>query len=313
MSLSFFYLNDKLFFKKYVDLGLFHIPEKEVFKLKESFLKQETLISKVEIIVRSIFCKISFFFKKIICLFRKRFEFFYPNSILDNKSKGLFVFIHGFNSSPGVWNDHIVKLEVDGDGYDFIRPSVPERGRCSLDKAIEPIETLIDNYIKKFPEKPICFISHSNGSRIALELEDRLRKKAPTTPVKVSSVAGAVLGTKRIDFINKLRVGNTFCGRAFADEMRYLCDHVKCLWEKTNKALPDGVVRSYDFFASTEDVVIRPVSASFPLLKDKDVRYFMVPNESHSSIINKVREFQLADCILWMEKNKIKESLRYSA
>ena len=96
--------------------------------------------------------------------------------------------IHGLKGRPNIWYRQLNELRKNGQ-YEIRAPKVYHRGKCSISAAADPIFKMIADYASKNPGKPICLMGVSNGGRIALELEYRLRH-VTRNPVKLSIVAG---------------------------------------------------------------------------------------------------------------------------
>ncbi|MCC5832670.1 MAG: hypothetical protein JJU12_06480 [Chlamydiales bacterium] len=137
----------------------------------------------------------------------------------------------------------------------------------------------------------------SNGGRIAHEVEYRLRS-GHQNPVKVSNIAGALLGTKKINLLKRLGLARLLYHDSVVNELSYLSEdalsRINNFREDTDRC------RSFDFFASTEDSQIEPYSASLPLL-NKGETFYVVHGVNHNSIVSAVAEAQVDLCRQWME------------
>lgn len=218
-------------------------------------------------------------------------------------NKGLYVAIHGLNGRPNIWRKQLALLQKEQPDFEIRIPFVPEKGNCALKKAVKPIEAMIRDYIDQHPDKPICLMGVSNGARIAMELEVRLRDT--TAPIFISSVAGALSGTKQMNLLKSLGLASVLYKQVVVEEMLYQSHASKSLLNRIRESLPEGVERVYEFYASPDDFQIKPYSGSLPVLKDKQVNYFLVPGENHNSIVIKVVPIQIRNCMKWMETHSV--------
>ena len=137
---------------------------------------------------------------------------------------------------------------------DIFAPVVPDRGMCSLKSASKPIFEHLRRYAKAHPEKPICIMGVSNGSRIATKLEVKLQKHAPTTPVRVSTIAGVHYGSSRMGLVKALGIAKWMYPKELMMELSYGSECATRLLNRVKAPLPGGCfARSYEFFATTED------------------------------------------------------------
>lgn len=232
-------------------------------------------------------------------------EFVMPSSYNNWKegNKGLYLGIHGIDGHPKVWRNQTDTLKEQYPNFEIRLPYVTKTGNCTLDEAVDPIEAMVRDYIKKHPRQPVCLMGISNGARIALELDVRLRDT--TTPIFVSSVAGAFSGTTQIDILHTFGLATKMYGNDFVNDMHYQSDSAKSLINRVRKGLPEKVERAYDFYAAPDDFAIKPYTASLPVLKEKEVNYFVVPGKNHNSILPAVSTMQVQRCMDWMQKHVV--------
>ncbi|NGX31790.1 MAG: hypothetical protein K940chlam8_01171 [Chlamydiae bacterium] len=219
-------------------------------------------------------------------------------------NKGLYVAIHGLNGRPNVWRDQLSLLREQQSEFEIRLPHVPRKGNCSLEEAVGPIEAMIRDYIEKHPGQPVCLMGVSNGARIVAELEVRLRDTK--TPIKVSSVAGAISGTKQINLMQRFGLATKIYTSALVNEMLYQSEAAQKLLRRMQAALPEGVERAYDFYSSPNDFQISPYTGSLPVLNQENVRYFLAPGENHNSIVSRISVIQVKHCVDWMQEHVIK-------
>ncbi|MBX9744096.1 MAG: hypothetical protein K2X08_02660, partial [Chlamydiales bacterium] len=100
--------------------------------------------------------------------------------------RGLFVLIHGLRSDPAAWFKQIFLLENYQSELKthIFAPVVHNLGICSLEEAARPILEQLGLYIREYPMHPVCLLGTSNGGRIALWLEQKLREISPSTPIR---------------------------------------------------------------------------------------------------------------------------------
>ncbi len=215
------------------------------------------------------------------------------------KSKGLCVLIHGLSAHPTTWNLQLDRLRKHPD-IDTFAPSVTKQGHCSLEEAADPILPVILDYAKKNPQKPVCLLGTSNGSRICTYLETLMREKAPTTPVKVSTIAGIHLGSSLMNHLNWLGLAKWLMKPVLREELPYGNKKALELLERVREPLAPGVAeRAYEFYASPDDLIVPNLDSSLPALNKGEV-YHILPGQSHCSLPGAIAKRQIASCVEWM-------------
>lgn len=215
------------------------------------------------------------------------------------KNKGLYVAIHGLNGHPSIWHTQLLALRKLQPEFEIRLPYVHRRGNCELQEAVMSIEAMVRDYIEHYPNNPVCLIGVSNGARIAADLEIRLRDTK--TPIKVSCIAGAFFGTKQMNLLDKRGVARRAYSGLLVDELLYQSPTAVQLGERMRAPVESNVLRSYEFYATPSDFQIRPYTASFPFLNNENVYYYLVPGENHNSIVSKVADIQVKNCVKWMK------------
>lgn len=216
------------------------------------------------------------------------------------ESRGLIVLLHGLQSSPAIWSTQLALLNQQR--VDIFAPDVPEKGMCSLEDAAQPIYPLIRNYAAQNPQKRIALLGVSNGSRIATWLETHLRQDAPQSAVMVSTIAGVHLGSSRMNLLDKFRIARRFYPAALGDELKYGSPFARELLDKVIAPLPAGCApRSYEFYATTDDLSVPDLDSSLPLL-NKGERYRVIHGHSHDSIVAAVADEQIHSCLEWVQR-----------
>lgn len=244
-------------------------------------------------------------FKEIISVFLMFFHkcFDAPKQLEWKKeSQGLVVMLHGLACDPAVWHPQCVHLEKHKN-TDVFAPHVPKWGLCSLEEAASPFLPVVLDYIEKYPNNPICFIGFSNGTRISLWLETQLREKSPNTAVMVSNIAGVHLGSGRVNQLDAFCLGKLLCSDKLKDELAYESDYAKELLDKVNSPLPKNCHRHFDFYATTEDLLVPNLDSCLPDICHQH-NFYLHNGEGHISLVAKVAEHQIARCAQWMNNMK---------
>ncbi len=214
-----------------------------------------------------------------------------------DKSQGLVVLVHGLRNTPAAWHSQLSLL--DRHPIDVFAPFVHERGMCSLEEAAAPLLPILENYTKNNLGKPLCLLGTSNGGRIVAWLETELRRIAPATPVKVSTIAGVHLGSSRMNLLKDLGLAKYFYPSALQEELPYNSGKAQELLNRIKAPLPEGCKRSYEFYATTEDLSIPNLDSSLPKL-NRGESVHVVHGHSHSSIVTAVAEKQISSCLGWI-------------
>ena len=212
-----------------------------------------------------------------------------PKPLKFNK---LIVFFHGLNSSPGAWEKHIRWLEEKTESVDIYAPSLTLKGNTELAKVLAPLEKTLKTYSRKSSNLPICFIATSNGARIALHLEHKLR--SIPSKILLSSAAGVFFGTKRIIF------RYLFTHPAVYHELSYANIISKQLILSARQPLAANIIRKFDFYGTKDDSQISPFNSAFPLINQKET-FYLVKNSNHNHIVGEVFSHQLERCLTWLK------------
>lgn len=215
------------------------------------------------------------------------------------KSEGLVVLLHGLRNDPAAWHSQLALLAKEKK-IDVFAPVVPQRGMCSLYEAALPILPTLLDYIEKNPEKPVCLLGVSNGSRIATWLETSLRQNSPSTPVMVSTIAGVHLGSSRMNLLDRCGLARFFYPEALRRELMYSSkEALDLLYQLRSPLSPNTAPRKYEFYATTEDLSVPDLDSSLPKI-DKGERCYLVHGQSHDSIVSAVARQQISSCLNWI-------------
>lgn len=209
-------------------------------------------------------------------------------------SPGLFVFVHGLLAHPSCWDTHV---DLVGSRYDVFTPFVPRRGVCSLEEAADPIYEHVKRYALAHPDRKICVIGHSNGSRIAAYIEAKLREDAPSVPVRVSTIAGVILGSSRQSVAKCMGIDRCFCP-TLSDEIAYRSDKANEIFNTLKASLnPDVAQRSYEFFGTFDDLLV-DIESSLPQIHKGETHHALY-GVGHCEIVEKVAALQVEKAKEW--------------
>lgn len=253
-------------------------------------------IDKVTSIVRQFQYWVSFFVRRKSCDYAHQIG---QNRQWSPENQGLCVLLHGLRSHPAAWHPQVSLLRKES-GVEVLVPCVPRKGMCSLEEAAQPILPIILDYARKNPQKAIFIGGISNGSRLATWLETQLRKEAPSTPVKVSTIAGIHFGSSRMQLLEWLGIASCFYPRSLRDELHFGSQKAKELLQAVLAPLPERVApRDYEFYATTADLSVPDLGSSLPRL-NKGEKIHILHGHSHDSIVAAVANQQIASCLQWM-------------
>jgi len=215
-------------------------------------------------------------------------------------NKGLVVGVHGLFGRPDIWRRQLAVLNKEQPHFEVRLPHVPKRGNCSLDEATAPIEAMVRDYIEKHPGKPVCLMGISRGGPVIHKVEALLRDT--NTPIKVSAVAGVLSGTKIVNLLDNLGLAGWVLDSHLTDEIRHTSETATKLMKQMEEST--DALRSYRFYATPNDFLIRPFTGSLPFLANKDAEYYLIPGESHNSIASRIAAHQINDCARWINDNQ---------
>lgn len=222
-------------------------------------------------------------------------------------SEGLYVLVHGLSGHPSIWDHHITKIKKN-EKSDLFVPYVPHAGRCTLEEAAEPLLPLILNYIQTHPNCPISLIGASNGCRIISKLEGLLRKESPGTAVKVSAAAGVFFGSTWVNLAENYGIGQYFLHPATREELQFGSKKAHELLKNVVEKCPADTERSFDFFATSADLMIPCMNSSLPQLGLGEEHY-VVHDYGHNSVVSGICELQIQICEKWMKEQLDKKSV----
>lgn len=222
--------------------------------------------------------------------------------VSSNDSKGLYLFIHGLRGHPTDWNSYQEEIKRKDPHAHLFAPQVPLEGNCALEIAAKPLLEVVNNYLKKFPGRPITLMGTSNGGRIAAYIESNLDPELlGTSRLSIVSLAGVHNGTKVVDLVKKLRLlplvklnkdlANEFAfGSRVAQENLSAWQNKQYVWKDQNRSV------RHLFCATTEDEQVRDLSSSLPFEGTMDSVYKVFNGHSHTSIVEGAR----SDVMKWL-------------
>lgn len=241
------------------------------------------------------------------------------------KSSGLHILTHGYHGHPATWDIYVKALRREDAEADVRVPFVTHQGNCALEHATDPIRDMIKNYIhaqigtQSNKVIPIHIYGSSNGSRIALNLvnglldgqmEAQLQAKGLRLAIKVDAICGIIRGTTNWvpRFFNSSRAARWIAINILKrapeplDDFLYksaastkLIDSVRKVNDSAN------AVFKFNFYATTEDELVTPVSASLPVLGKGEIHHIM-HGEGHASIVHRVLHLIMQSNKSWMQK-----------
>lgn len=213
------------------------------------------------------------------------------------ESGGLCLLLHGMNASHKQWETYSRQFPKSFPNVHLVVGSVYKAGNCSLEAAGNPFVEVVEDYLQKFPGKPIVFIGTSNGARLASYIETQIRPELlQKRKLTVFSIAGVHGGTALMDLAHKVCCAKALRhDPAIKKELSFRSqkskDLVASLQERQKVWEQQGTDVTHYFFATTEDEKVRPLSSSLPYLESNPARnYQIVVGESHESIVDGVQK-----------------------
>jgi len=275
----------------------------------EIYDDQRTLLQKVVDRSLSLLREVSYVYGflrgRIIDYFNPSFDRAEIGKTWRTESEGLYVLIHGLNGHPVIWQSHIDQLKNDKN-KDLFVPYVPLKGNGPLEEVANPLLKVIEGYASSNHAKPICLIGFSNGGRICTWLETRLRSSAPSTPVRISTIAAVHFGSSRMDLIKRFHKWTGWhlgYNPSVVNELCFGSEKAKEILKDVSLPLADGVIRDFEFFASTEDLRVPEIPSSMPKLGNNlKATNHVVHGYDHNGIVAGVSVNQIQSCKEWMNK-----------
>lgn len=204
--------------------------------------------------------------------------------------KRLVVCMHGRNDNPSQFKaivDEMHKKDLSETAI-FI-PQVLQKGTAKLDEMVSPILEQIIQWASGDGEKELVLVGISNGGRISRAIEAKLAHLEYWGNIKklrAVSIAGACKGSSLVNLAKKLRL-SCLISKNTVEELA--TDSVSILkldqqWREGLTRSP-GVRREYAFVASPHDWVVPDYDSTLPEVFSQNVRYAIVPNHGHNSIV----------------------------
>ncbi len=250
-------------------------PSKPFIAFKET----RSLLQRIWHVVHAIFQFIGYYLYKAVSVFFKitfnahpafirpeekdNQEFEYRKELLpwnknEETSKGLFLFVHGYNASPEKWTSYLDEYQIKKPGCHYLAPHVPLKGDCSAETAAKPLLELVQDYTDKYPANPLYLFGFSNGARLITYIEGHLVRSGGAS-LKVVSIAGPHHGTPMVDIAKKI----VKLTPVIHQELRFKSPTSQSLLQTARRAsLCPKPIRHF-FYASTEDEII-PIESAMP-------------------------------------------------
>jgi pimeloyl-ACP methyl ester carboxylesterase len=203
----------------------------------------------------------------------------------------LCVIIHGLASRPAVLDDYYDDIKSKKGRTTLFQPYVTKNGECSLQEAAEHIEDKITTWARAHPAKPIVWIGHSNGARIAGALSARLKLNGIANPMQVHCIGGPFYGTR---FVNQpswprplRRIWESaikkIYSKAVYQELSWQSQTATTIIEEMQQAAYEHEDLRYCFYASGTDLLVLPWTSALP--KVANASYFIAYAEGHQGIV----------------------------
>lgn len=218
------------------------------------------------------------------------------NQIETQESGGLCLLLHGMNASRKQWETYSRQFPKNFPQAHLVIGNVYRAGNCSLEAAGNPFIEVVENYLAKFPGKPIVLIGTSNGARLASYIETQIKPQLlQNCKLTVFSIAGVHGGTTLMDLTHKICCAKVL--RHHPEIKKELSFHseksiklITSLQERQKVWALQDTKASHYFFATTEDEKVRPLGSSLPYLESTPFQnYRIVVGESHETIVDSVQ------------------------
>lgn len=208
----------------------------------------------------------------------------------DEKSEGLFFFVHGLGSNPLRWADYLLDCQKALPRAHYLAPYVPLRGNCILEIAAKPLLSIVQSYVNKYPGKPLYLFGFSNGARLVTYIEAELQLPEGSQ-LHIVSIAGPHHGSQVVNMAIKTNMAAMYkMDRQLQNELTYhstFSRNLLRLREERAAARSPSILVKHFFYASTEDEVIRPCKAALPEIAGMKT---VIHGYNHSGIVAAVRQ-----------------------
>ena len=209
-------------------------------------------------------------------------------------SKKLVVCLHGLNNNPTQFKKIVDEMVEKDDSKSAIYiPKIRDKGNAKLDKMVAPILKNIVKWAKTKKAKELVLVGISNGGRIARAIEAKLINSGQVGRIKrlrFVSIVGACKGSSLVTWAKKLHA-SWLLSKNIAEEMPTDSKRVKRLETACKRAKrTTNLKRDYTFIASPHDWHVPNYSSSLMKVSGAKVKYALVPNHGHNSIVNAVAD-----------------------
>ncbi len=228
---------------------------------------------------------------------------------IDIKPEGLVIYLHGLRRSYWDWRN-VYKIMKDDDRfikYKFWTLNIEKKGDCNYMDAATDITTVINDYIRLYPDLTIFLIGTSNGSRIAATVESMLDPELyKNAKIRLVSIAG---------FFGPAHITQVAHSYGILNYMGYHPDIIDALttddphnsllemWnEQQHNWKAYTVDVKHQFYASTDDERLYPPTSSLPKLNKyynngNDIdNYIIIPGWDHCSIVDGISDIYIEWC-----------------
>ena len=230
-------------------------------------------------------------------------EYIFPDTdysslddVLDSghNASALFVLLQALHHPPCMWNQYIEALASRME-IDLWVPDLPRWGNTASGKVLPILEKPLRKYLSKWPDRPIVLVGSSNGARIGLELEIKLRNQRST--IILVSLAGVFAGTER------LWMRRIITDSDFYRECSYKSGHNLDTVRMARHRLSPEAIRKHLFYIADGDFFIVPLNASL-LTMGHDEEFYYVMGAGHISIVDKMRDEVLEKAFQWIQQQE---------
>lgn len=229
-------------------------------------------------------------------------------------SKALFIFYHGLNGQPSLWNNHISYVETHPK-IDHVAFEIPEAGNCSFDDSpfYSLLERIVDWTVRN-PFMPIVLFGQSLGSRVATFFEILLRERAPNTPVHVSLTGAVLFGSKTVNAVALDKLHSCLPSYNIYEDLSYGSETSKQLLSDARAPLAEHVApRYYAMYAPFHDHHVYSLGSALPIINpdkqaSKKERHYIVFNYGHNAIPLGVCQTQIIGAVKWIKEMKNKRN-----
>lgn len=210
----------------------------------------------------------------------------------NSANKRLVVCLHGLNSNPTQFKKIVDEMhKQDPSEFDIYIPKILKKGNAKLDEMVPPILKDINEWASIGEEKELILVAVSNGGRIGRAIEAELINSGDIGKInrlRFVSIVGACKGSSLATLAKKIHA-SWILSKNIAEEMPTNSERFKQLEAACEKAKEaDKPLRDYTFIASPHDWQVPNYNSTLMDMPDAVVKYAIVPNHGHNSIVDAV-------------------------